>query len=242
MSSLAKGVRATVLLLLAVGLGSWFFPPSALAKIELPALASHVVDPDKQLTSEEQSAIEQRLDHARRQHGFTIVALVVASLDGEPIEDLAYRAFNLWGIGDQERDDGVLLVIAVDEKRSRIETGRGIGGDLTDLESAEILRAAVQPQLTAGHVGAAVDAGTLAIEEHLGTLPPTDLEQGTPKRGFPWAWLLLIPVVALAVVSRTARQALFWILASLSFGGGGRGRGGFGGGGGGSSGGGGANG
>src|SRR5687768_9572343 len=88
------------------------------ARVELPALSSHVVDPGNLLPSSEKAAIEQRLDNTRRTRGFTIVALVVSSLDDEPIEDLAYRAFNTWGVGDAERDDGVLLVIAADDKRT----------------------------------------------------------------------------------------------------------------------------
>lgn len=226
----------------------WALP--AHAKVELPAMTSHVVDPGNLLPSAEKAEIEQRLDETRRTRGFTIIALVVRSLDDEPIEDLAYRAFNSWGIGDRERDDGVLLVIAANDMRSRIETGKGIGGELTDLESAEILREVVSKPMHEGRLAEAVNAGTRAIEERLrdrASAPSGESERKDENQGFPWPILIVLLLAGLSMFSPTARLALFSILGSFAFGGGrrggfGGGGGGFGGGGGGSSGGGGANG
>lgn len=220
-------------------------PRPAGAKVVLPALTAHVADPDQLLAPNERAETERRLDQTRRENGFTIVVLVVATLDGEPIEDLAYRAFNNWGIGDRERDDGVLLVIANNELRTRIETGKGVGGALTDIESAAILRERVSGPLHAGELQKAVDAGTLAIEARLSadSSAPPGAEPPPEERGFPWQLLILVALGGLALFSPTARLALFSVLGSMAFGGGGgRGRGGFGGGGGGSSGGGGASG
>jgi uncharacterized protein len=240
--------RALQALLVAVLAMLW--APPAQAKVELTTpLGSHVVDPNDLLPAADEALVERRLADTRRTRGFTIVALVVSSLDGEPIEDLAYRAFNTWGVGDSERDDGILLVIAADEMRTRIETGKGIGGDLTDLESAEILRDVVSAPLHAGKIAQAVDAGTQAIEERLSdrASSPGPADNKERDGGFPWPFLLLLLLGGLSLFSPTARLALFSILGSLSFGGGGGGLGGgrrdsFGGGGGGSSGGGGANG
>ena len=215
---------------------------AAFGKVELPPLTSHVVDPSGLLSEAEKRSIDTRLEQTRRTRGFTIVALVVKTLDGEPIEDLAYRAFNDWQIGDATRDDGVLLVIAADEKRSRIETGKGIGGELTDLESAEVLREVVSPPMHAGELAVAVDTGTRAIEDKLSDRPSTPPGDTDAPRGIPWPALALALLFALSLFSPTARLALFSILGSLSFGGGRRGGGGGFGGGGGSSGGGGASG
>ncbi len=227
---------------------SFFWAVPAWAETELPALKTHVVDPSDLLPAAEEADIERRLDDVRQTRGFTIVALVVSSLDGEPIEDLAYRAFNKWGIGDRQRDDGVLLVISANDMRSRIETGKGIGGELTDLESAEILREVVSKPMHEGKLVEAVDAGTRAIEARLAdrASAPSDTSRDE-ERGFPWPLLVVLVLAALSMFSPTARLALFSILGSLAFGGrrggfGGGGGGGFGGGGGGSSGGGGANG
>lgn len=238
-------VQVAILLVLSI---CWAAP--AYSRVELPALASHVVDPGDLLPAQEKAAIEKRLDETRRTRGFTIVALVVSSLEDEPIEDLAYRAFNTWGVGHGERDDGILLVIAANDMRTRIETGKGIGGELTDLESAEILREVVSPPLHDGKLAEAVDAGTRAIEKRLEdrASAPADEERDKEQRGLPWPLIVVLLLAGLSLFSPTARLALFSILGSLSFGGGlgggggGRRDGGFGGGGGGSSGGGGASG
>src|SRR5690606_3392153 len=81
--------------------------------------------------------------------GFAVVVYTVASLDGQSIDDVAYTAFNTWKIGSKEGDDGVLLVIAPKERATRIETGKGVGGALTDLESHHINRDAIWPGLRA---------------------------------------------------------------------------------------------
>jgi len=62
----------------------------------------------------------------------------VPSLGGEPIEDIAYTTFNTWKIGQHGADNGVLLVLAPGDRRVRIETGKGVGGALTDLQANDI--------------------------------------------------------------------------------------------------------
>jgi uncharacterized protein len=215
----------------------------ARAEVVLGRLEGHVVDLAGALTSAEEATLEARLDRERRERGFTIVTLVVRSLDGEPIEDLAYRAFNTWQIGDEERDDGVLLVVALEDRRARIETGKGVGGALTDIESVHILRDTVGPRLAEGRSFEALDAGTRAIAERLehggaATGEPAPNGQTGPA-GFPWLLVLLGLALVLSIVSPTARAAIFALLASGRRGGGGGLAGGYRGGGG-SSGGGGA--
>ena len=71
----------------------------------------------------------------RQRTGVPIVVFIPASLAGNNIEDVAYQTFNTWKLGDKDKDNGVLIVIAVDERRARIEVGDGLGGVLTDLQA-----------------------------------------------------------------------------------------------------------
>ena len=113
--------------------------------------------------------IDHKLDQARQQTGFAVVVFVPASLEGEDIADVAYTTFNAWGVGTKKGDDGVLLVIAPQEKKTRIETGKGVGGALTDLQSSHINREVINPLLKQGQYFEAIDKGTDAILHELVT-------------------------------------------------------------------------
>jgi uncharacterized protein len=208
----------------------------ALAAFTPPPLRGHVVDTAGKLSDSEVRQLDARLDAVRQQTGFAVVAFVVGSLEGEPIEDVAYRTFNAWTVGEKGRDDGVLLVIAPAERRVRIETGKGVGGALTDLQSNDIIRQKIAPLLQQGRFYEAVDQGTTAIADALvkGT-PDAGGKRPAPAARLPdlvkvglYAGLLLL-VMLLAIVSPRFRSVL-WVIVQMFFWSGGRGGGGAGGG------------
>lgn len=211
-------------------------------KFSPPELRGYVVDETHTLSPAQVERLDRRLEAFHREYGYAIVALLLPSLQGMTIEDVAYQTFNTWQIGDKGKDNGVLLVIAPAERRMRIETGKGVGGELTDLESAEILRNRVGPALAAGELARALEDGTAAIEEALtGDLPtsgvqtpPTDQPRAPPLSPRSILVIAVIVVLAgvLAVVSPAFRMVLFAFIWSFLRGGGGLGRGGGGSGGG----------
>lgn len=115
-----------------------------------PPIHGAVNDGAGLLSTAERGALEQRIAEHRKARGFEIVVLTVASLKGESIEDVAYGAFNGWKLGRSGKDDGVLLVVAPNERKTRIETGKGAGGAITDLQSKRILAERVGPRLKEG--------------------------------------------------------------------------------------------
>lgn len=214
-----------------------------------PPLVGHVVDAARLLNEEQRAALDAKLDRFQAEHGYAIVVLTVPSLEGETIEDVAYDAFNAWGVGAAHRDDGVLLVIAPHERRTRIETGKGVGGALPDIVASDILDQHVNPMLARGEPARAVDDGVTAIAAALTS--DTDASRRSPTADAPSPLSIgigataLLLVVLLAIVSPGFRRALLFFLF-MGFRGGGGGWGGGGGssysGGGGRSGGGGASG
>lgn len=213
------------------------------ADYPLPKLEGYVVDSSGKLTPAEVRALDDKLDAIRKRTGFSIVAYVTPSLRGLPIDDVAYKAFNEWGVGTKGADTGVLLVISTGERKIRIETGKGVGGALTDVQSVHIIREVIAPRMNQGRVRDAVDAGTDAIADALmkGSTPEERKAAAAGKKPPPRAGsgsrmtpLLavggLLLVIFLAIVSPTFRQMLFFFLLFGRGGGGG----GFGGGGGGS--------
>ena len=110
---------------LAFALASLVAPRTALA-FNVPPPDGAVTDTSGTLTREDDAFLETRLARYRSHSANEIGVLVVPSLGGEPIENVAYQAFNTWGVGKKHRDNGVLLVNARGDRRSRIETGAGI--------------------------------------------------------------------------------------------------------------------
>jgi uncharacterized protein len=146
----------------------------ALVSISLPASAytppkidGYVTDAAHKLGAAEIAALDLKLARYHDCSGNRVVVFLAATLEGESVEDVAYGAFNGWKLGDAKKDNGVLLLIAPNERKVRIETGKGVGGDLTDLESNRILREHVSANLKKDQFFAAVDEGTTEIERAL---------------------------------------------------------------------------
>lgn len=91
------------------------------------------------------------------------MVVTVPSLVGESIESLGLRLLNGWGIGRRFYDDGVLLLIAPNERRARIEVGFGLENSLTDAEAVMILHRDVIPRFRAGDWNGGIDAAVTSI-------------------------------------------------------------------------------
>ncbi len=133
-----------------------------------PAIEGPVTDPSHILQESEKSALNQKLRAYKNGAGFEVAVFLTSSLNGEAIEDVAYTTARTWGVGDKEKDNGVLLLISTGDRKIRIETGKGVGGSLTDLQSNDIIRNRIAPEMKAGRVAAAVNAGIDGIAQALG--------------------------------------------------------------------------
>jgi uncharacterized protein len=107
-----------------------------------------------------------------------VAVLTIPSLEGSTVEEVADAVFNTWGLGQAGRDNGVLLLVARDDRELRIEVGYGLEGALTDAEAGRIIRNVIVPAFREGDFDGGVTAGVSAI---LGTLegtyePPEDGE------------------------------------------------------------------
>ncbi len=142
-----------------------------------PPLAGAVTDTAGKLSVEDDKALEASLATYRARTGNEIAVLVVGSLGTDTIETVAYTAFNTWGIGKAGKDNGVLLVIAPNERKTRIETGKGVGAELTDVQSFHILHDRVQPLLKKEQFRPAIEAGVEAIEAALDQREPPPIPE-----------------------------------------------------------------
>jgi uncharacterized protein len=132
-------------------------------EIAVPKLSAHVMDLTGTLSADERSSIDAKLVEFERARGSQVAVLLVPSIGTEPIEDFATRVTDQWQLGRKGVDDGVLLVVAKEQRKLRIQTGRGVQGTLTDALSKRIVSDVIAPHFRNGDFAGGIDAGVDAI-------------------------------------------------------------------------------
>ena len=160
--SLHRRIGPARVLLLA-GAALLLVAPAVWGAKEVPFLAARVNDLAGLLQPADRERLEGKLADVERKTGAQVAALTVDSLEGDTIEDYAVRVFQTWKLGRKDVNDGVLFVVAKQERRMRIEVGYGLESRLTDARSRQILDDIVRPQFRAGNFGAGIEAGLDAI-------------------------------------------------------------------------------
>ncbi len=138
---------------------------SAVSAKEVPALSGRVNDYADMISPETERVLEDQLHTFEESDSTQIVILTVNSLEGNALEDFSIRVAEKWKIGQAGKDNGVLFLVSKNDRRMRIEVGRGLEGVLTDLLSGRILDNIVRPRFKAGDFDGGFTEGTGAIIE-----------------------------------------------------------------------------
>ena len=232
----------------------WLVATPALARNapQFPPLTGRVVDRANLISPETEAALTTRLEALERDTTDQVVVVTVPDLQDYPIEDYGYQLGRAWGIGQEGKNNGVLLIIARDERKVRIEVGYGLEPVLTDALSALIIHNDILPPLREGSYDRGITAGVDAIDAQL-RLDPAEAQARAavadrPRSGAPVGPAVLIAVVFLFLLlgligsaSRRGRRRhssglgpiLIWAASEAMRNGGRGGGGGWGGGGGG---------
>ncbi|MBY6242259.1 TPM domain-containing protein [Methylosinus sp. Sm6] len=142
-------------------------PVLAFAALSFPALTGRVVDDAHILPQAAKLAVETKSRALEDKSGIQLVVATIPSLQGADIESFANGLFRFWKLGEAKTNNGVLFLIAPNERKMRIEVGYGLEGALTDALSKIIIATAVTPKFKAGDYGAGVERGVDAIVEVL---------------------------------------------------------------------------
>ena len=151
------------------------------ASVETPALAAlpkltgRVVDEADLLPAPAEASLAARLAELEQRTTDQLVVVTIASLNGERIESFGLRLGNGWGIGQKGKGNGVLLIVAPNERKVRIEVGLGLEKTLTDPECARIIARDILPHFKAGRMEQGIEAGAAALIRRLN-------EAGQPVR------------------------------------------------------------
>lgn len=194
----------TVLFLSLLALGA---APSA-AK-EVPYLSGRIVDEAGMIPQDVAQRLDQELQALEQATGDQVAVLTVESLEGEPLEDYSMKVAETWKLGQKGKDNGVLLLIAKDDRKLRIEVGYGLEPQLTDAQAGRIIRNVITPRFKAGDFGGGVEAGVDAIAGTLQGEPGAIPEDTGPAGSMEIKDRLLFGALFFAVVGLFSLIALF---------------------------------
>lgn len=143
----------------------------ARAELTYPELTGRVVDAAGILNPAARSALDAKLAGQEGKTTDQFVVATVPSLQGTSVEDYANRLFRHWKLGQTQKNNGVLLLVAPNEKRVRIEVGYGLEGIITDAVSSTIIQTAMLPAFRTGDFAGGVAKGVDAVIEVLNLDP-----------------------------------------------------------------------
>ena len=177
------------------------------AEVPIPSLTARVTDETGTLTSEQCSALGQTLKDFEARKGTQISVLIVPTTQPETIEQYSMRVVEQWKLGRQKVDDGVLLIIAKNDRALRIEVGYGLEGALNDATSSRIIREVIVPRFKQGDFYGGITDGVDSIIRVVNGEP---LPAPAQRRGEADGIGRLLPVLfVMAVVAGGLLRALF---------------------------------
>jgi uncharacterized protein len=200
-----------------------------------PALTGRIVDQAKIISADTQNSIEPKLADLEAKSGIQLVVATVTSLEGQEIEPYANELFRSWKLGEKTKNNGVLLLVAPNEKRVRIEVGYGLEGTLTDALSKVIIANAITPRFKTGDFSGGISRGV----DDIITVLTTDASEWQKRPSLrldsqqttdPTIWFLIAAAVVLVVllgVSPGFRWLFLNLLLNIAFSSGGSRGGGF---------------
>lgn len=200
-------------------------PAWAQALVPLPPLTARVMDQTGTLAVADVASLEQQLQTFEQQRGTQIVVLVLPTTAPEDIADFTQRLGDAWKIGRREVGDGLLLVVALNDRRLRIAPAKALEGAVPDLAAQRIIDQVITPAFRQGDVAGGLRAGLshlqARIEGEALPLPKAGAQGGKPTGAAEVDWLNLavLLLVALPAVAGVLRRVLGQRLGALGTGG-----------------------
>ncbi len=160
-----RRLQPSILLPLVV---SWMAIASIASALEVPYLTGRVVDTAEILSSDARERVAGMLKAHEDLTTNQLAVLTVPSLQEENIEDFAARVFSEWRLGQSGKDNGVLILVAVNDRSMRIEVGYGLEGTLTDAMAGRVIRSVMAPRFKEGDYDGGIEEGARAVISILG--------------------------------------------------------------------------
>ncbi len=184
--------------------------------LKVPKLDGPVVDKAGVLSTADEAIIEDLLLDLERTTSAQAAMLTVPDLEGESIEDYSLQVAEEWQLGQADRDNGILILLALEEKKVRIEVGYGLEGDMTDAKSGFIIREIMLPQFRNGNYAQGLYDGASAVTgvitgsadisaEELAAYRKSE-SRSSSGASIPFNLIVFIIIIVVSSISRIGRR------------------------------------
>ncbi|WP_390348265.1 TPM domain-containing protein [Variovorax boronicumulans] len=199
-------------------------PALAQGLLPIPTLTARVIDQTGTLDAAQRSGLETKLAAFEQRKGSQIVVLMVPSTAPEDIASYAQRVGDTWKIGRKGVGDGLLVIVAKDDRKMRIATAKTLEGAVPDLAAVRIIDEEMKPRFRnndfAGGLNAAVDRLIGLVDGEPLPEPSRNNQSGSSNDGFDWENLAIFLFVGVFVGAPIARAILGKTMGSVAMGGG----------------------
>lgn len=195
----------------------FFLRMPAHAQLAVPALTAHVVDTTGTLTAVQMQALDSKLSAFELSRGAQVVILLVPTTQPEDITSYANRVANSWKMGRQEIGDGLLVVVAKNDRKVRIEVAKTLEGAIPDLAAKRIIEQAITPRFKQGDFAGGLDAGSDLIMKLITgeALPAPNSPAKASNQNFEWMDMLIFAFIAVPIMGSVARSLVGSKLGTL---------------------------
>lgn len=197
--------------------GAWAFEESATDRLQpVPPLTGPVVDLTNTLDAQQREQLSQKLRALHQQYGAQMQVLVVPTTQPETAFDYSLRVVETWQLGSKEKDDGLLLLIALHDRKTQIQTGYGLEGVIPDIVAKSLLRDTLAPFLRngdfAGGINAVIDGVFQRISGEVTAMPeqPKREQQKRPD----WIEVVIVGAIVIAILSNVLGSTLSSLLGA----------------------------
>lgn len=194
--------------------------------LNVPALTGRIVDNANIISRKDEAEINEYLENLENSTGAQVAVLTVKSLEGESLELFSMKVAEAWKLGQKDKDNGVLLLVALNERKVRIETGYGLEGTLTDTKCGLIIRNVMIPEFRNGDYSEGIlkgvknISGLISSNEELVSKKVLNESEGDSSYmgilyGFLWVfgWFILFSCIA----SGRSNHFLPWIIFTSAY-------------------------
>ena len=198
------------------------FALEALAEVPVPALKARVTDLTGTLSAEQKSTLEQRIAAFEAKKGSQLALLMLPTTKPEEIEQYSIRVAEAWKIGRKGTDDGVILIVAKDDRRLRIEVGYGLEGAIPDGVANRVISETITPRFKAGDfyggISAGVDQLIRLVEGE--KLPPPSSQQSrqSSAQGIDFMQWIVPAIFFVIIVGGILKAVLVRVMGSAAAG------------------------
>jgi uncharacterized protein len=172
--------RAAGPLGVAIALVGW---PLLAHAADVPKLRGHVNDYANVIPDDAEARLEQKLGDYEQATGRQYAVLTLQTLGGEDIEGFSIRTVEAWKLGQKKQDNGLLLLVVPGDRKTRIEVGYGLEGEITDLRSSRVIREILTPAFRTGDYAGGIERGLDSLMGPKGAPEPASAPKRAARRG-----------------------------------------------------------